>query len=109
MDKARFTLISFFDYNRDHEDGRHLLYYQFPTHYVFLQKEKVWRPRQRGIAISRVYQCEPNQEERFWLRLLLVIVPGPTSFKYLRTYQGVTYDTFKEACIARGLVEDDNH
>jgi hypothetical protein len=27
----------------------------------------------------------------------------------LRTYQEVTYNTFKEACIARDLVEDDNH
>ena len=36
MNEARSTLISFFDYNRDHEDGRYLLYYQFPTHYVFL-------------------------------------------------------------------------
>jgi hypothetical protein len=43
------------------------------------------------------------------LRLLLITVPGPTSFKYLRTYQGVTYNIFKEVCIARGLVEDDNY
>jgi hypothetical protein len=74
-----------------------------------LQREKVWRPRQKDTAVSRVYRCEPNQEKRFWLRLLLITVPGLTSFKYLRTYQGVTYDTFKEACIARGLVENDNH
>ena len=45
METAHSTLMGFFDYNRDHEDGRHLLYHQFPTHYVFLQKEKVWRPR----------------------------------------------------------------
>jgi hypothetical protein len=109
METAYSTLMSFFDYNRDHEDGRHLLYHQFPIHYVFLQREKVWRPRQRGTAVSRVYRCEPNQGERFWLRLLLVTVPGPTFFEYLRTYQGVTYDTFKKACIARGLVKDDNH
>jgi hypothetical protein len=45
IETAHFTFISFFDYNRNHEDERHLLYYQFPTHYVFLQREKVWRPR----------------------------------------------------------------
>jgi hypothetical protein len=31
------------------------------------------------------------------------------SFKYLRIYQGVTYDIFKKACIARDLVENDNY
>jgi hypothetical protein len=41
MNKTRFTLISFFNYNRDHEDKKYLLYYQFPIYYVFLQKEKV--------------------------------------------------------------------
>jgi hypothetical protein len=41
MNKARSTLISFFNYNRDYEDEKHLLYYQFPIYYVFLQKEKI--------------------------------------------------------------------
>jgi hypothetical protein len=45
METAHSTLMGFFDYNRDHENGRHLLYHQFPTHYVFLQREKVWQPR----------------------------------------------------------------
>jgi hypothetical protein len=40
METAHFTFISFFDYNRDHENKRHLLYYQFPTHYVHLKQEK---------------------------------------------------------------------
>jgi ATP-dependent DNA helicase PIF1 len=86
METAHSTLISFFDYNRDHEDGRYLLYYQFPTHYVYLKQEKRWRPRQRGTAVGRVYRCELTQGKRFWLRLLLVIISKPTSFEYLRTY-----------------------
>jgi hypothetical protein len=39
----------------------------------------------------------------------LITVSGPTSFEYLRTYQKVTYDIFKKACITRDLVENDNH
>jgi hypothetical protein len=109
LDESRSKLMTFFDYNRDHEDGRHLLYQQFPTYYVYKNQERAWQPRQRGTAVGRIYRCDPRQGERFWLRLLLITVPGPTSFEYLRTYQRVTYDTFKETCVARGLVEDDNH
>jgi hypothetical protein len=77
METAHSTLISFFDYNRDHEDGKHLLYYQFPTHYVYLKQEKRWRPRQRDTAVSRVYPFDGltplrgEWDEYFLLRVLL--------------------------------------
>ncbi|PAA58354.1 hypothetical protein BOX15_Mlig032255g8, partial [Macrostomum lignano] len=45
----------------------------------------------------------------FYLRLLLVNVRGPTSFEALRTVDGVLLPTFKAACQARGLLEDDRH
>ena len=32
---------------------------------------------------------------------------GPTSFDDLRTFEGVLYDNFKSACIARGLLDSD--
>ena len=36
------------------------------------------------------------------------MVKGPTSFENLRTVNGQLCDTFKLACVARGLLEDDN-
>lgn len=107
-ESACTTLMAFFDYNRDHEDGRHLLYHEFPSRYVF--SHGVWKRRRRrlGSAIGRIYSCTPNQGERFYLRLLLVSVPGPISFEDLRTVNGILYDTFQEACLARGLIENDN-
>jgi hypothetical protein len=105
-ESTRTTLMAFFDYNRDHDDGRHLLYHEFPSHYVF--RDGAWKRRKRpGSAIGRIYNCTPNQGERFYLRLLLVSVPGPTSFEDLRTLNNVLYDTFQEACLARGLIEND--
>jgi len=32
---------------------------------------------------------------------------GATSYEFLRTFEGQVYDTFKEACRARGLLQDD--
>src|SRR5687767_670667 len=54
-----------------------------------------------------MYFASPSQGERFYLRLLLTAVPGATSFEFLRTVDGVICATFKEACLARGLLEND--
>ena len=45
--------------------------------------------------------------ERFYLRMLLTIVKGPESYEELRAFGGVVYPTYKAACLARGLLEDD--
>ena len=45
LDRAQSTLTAFFRYNAEHADGRNYLYQQFPTHYVFHNKEREWRLR----------------------------------------------------------------
>jgi DNA replication protein DnaC len=55
-----------------------------------------------------MYHAYPTSGERFYLCLLLTTVPGATSFEYLRTFEGTLHPTFKDACIARGLLEDDS-
>jgi hypothetical protein len=41
--------------------------------------------------------------------MLLRILKGPTSSISLRTFQGITYETFQRICKAMGLLEDDTH
>jgi len=45
--------------------------------------------------------------ERYYLRLLLTVVCGAQSFDHLRTVDGLIHTTFKAACIALKLLEDD--
>jgi len=40
--------------------------------------------------------------------MLLTTVCGPESFEHLCTVDGTLYNTFRRACIARGLLDDDN-
>ncbi len=40
--------------------------------------------------------------------MLLNYVKGATSYKHLRTMDGIEHDTFKDACIAMGLLVDNN-
>ena len=54
-----------------------------------------------------MYFASPNCGERFYLRLLLTIVKGPKSFQSLRTVDNVVHDIFKLACVAMGLLEND--
>ena len=54
-----------------------------------------------------MYFVPPTAGERFYLRTLLTVAKGPRSFGELRTYNGVIHDTFHEACLVRGLLEDD--
>ncbi|PIA65621.1 hypothetical protein AQUCO_00100850v1 [Aquilegia coerulea] len=67
----------------------------------------MWTPRQDKFSIGRMYFANPNSGERFYLRLLLTVLKGPTSWADLKAFENVRYNTFKEACIARGLLEDD--
>jgi hypothetical protein len=54
-----------------------------------------------------MYSVSPKNIERFCLRLLLLHVPGATSFEDLRKVNGETYATFKETCQVLHLLADD--
>ena len=101
------TLTSFFQMNADSEDARQYYYHQFPEHFVWVPRG--WKPRQAGAPqIGHVYFVSPTAGKRFYLRLLLCHVKGPTSFADLRTVEGLCHPTFQAACVALGLLEDDN-
>lgn len=59
------------------------------------------------MAVGRIYFAHPSSGERFYMRMLLNFVKGSTSFESIRTVNGVTYPTFKAACYALGLLDDD--
>jgi hypothetical protein len=75
---------------------------------VWHKDTHIWTPRHMSFQIGRMYHAHPSAGERFYLCLLLTVVKGATSYEDLRTFQGVLYPTFREACIAYGLTEDDN-
>jgi hypothetical protein len=75
---------------------------------VWNKKSYKWTKRQRGFAIGRMYYAHPSSGERFYIRLLLTVVKGAKGFEHLRTFEGTVHPTFKAACIAHGLLEDDS-
>jgi len=85
-----------------------LLYPDCPSKLTWKADTKSWAPRQNGRTIGRVYFCPPSGGERFYLRMLLYHIPAPTSFEFLKTHDGVVYDTFQAACSARGYLATDD-
>ena len=54
-----------------------------------------------------MYVVGHHDSELFYLRRLLCLVRGATSFNDLRSFMGETYTSFKETCAARGMLLDD--
>ena len=64
--------------------------------------------RRRGGSrvISRMYSVSPLEQEKFFLRLLLLHRRGVTGYTDLRTIDGEVLSNFREACIRLHLLAD---
>ena len=65
-------------------------------------------PRKQGKTIARLVTVSPRDVERFYLRILLLRVPGACSFSDLKIFNGAVYPSYREAAFARGLINDDS-
>ena len=64
--------------------------------------------RKKDKAVNRIYHINPDAEERFFLHIFFITIPGPIFYKYLRTVNGVVCEIFKKAYLTRGLITDNN-
>ena len=102
------TLTEFFEMNRKDPKARKLLYKEFLEHYRWVAGKNVWQKRKtKTCQVGRIVYAHPAEGERYYLRVLLNHVRGPTSHEHLRTVCGITYSTCREACEKSGLVETD--
>ncbi|KAF0712114.1 Uncharacterized protein FWK35_00023214 [Aphis craccivora] len=110
------TLTAFF--NRLFRENVIIL--RYPKIFYMKQFAKKFNLRKQGIRYSheifqsdtlgRMYTIHPsNSECFFFLRILLHNVIGPMSFGYLKTVNGITYKSYREACQQLGLLKDDKH
>ncbi|WVZ73211.1 hypothetical protein U9M48_021552 [Paspalum notatum var. saurae] len=102
----RSMLTAYFEANRQDKEASGILYRDFPEHYTW-QQGKVWQRRKRnGGQVGRIVSAHPAEGERYYLRVLLNHVAGATCYDDLRTVDGVTLPTFREAaCDAPGISE----
>ncbi|XP_019151940.1 PREDICTED: uncharacterized protein LOC109148659 [Ipomoea nil] len=93
--------------NQNFKEASLLTYIEMPTKFVWKKDMREWHPRKKGSSIGRLFYVPPASGEIYYLRCLLNIVHGPKSYKDIRTVNGVEYLTFRDACYAHGLLDDD--
>ncbi len=120
-------LTAFFDLNKHDDLAKNILYIDIPKYFTWKIGSKEtpphWKRRERGLAdetsdftsnaIGRINRISFNahQSELYYLRVLLHHKKGPTCYKDLKTVdidgKEVVSDTFQEACLMLGLIDDD--
>jgi hypothetical protein len=105
-EKTMLTALT--ELNRNDASARQFTYQELPTHFIWDRGKKLWKRRQCGSSIGRLYFVSPTAGERFYLRTLFTTVKGPTSWEDLRTFNGVHHPMFHGACLACGLLENDD-
>ncbi|XP_058751494.1 uncharacterized protein LOC131624562 [Vicia villosa] len=67
----------------------------------------MWKPRKKGFTIGRLIWVPPSTGELYYLRMMLTVVKGPTTYEEIRKVGDRQYDSFRDACFAIGFLEDD--
>lgn len=93
--------------NSHDEFAKTLTYAEFPKWFVWNKKTKEWTTRQRKKSFGRIHHFTPTAGDLFYMRMLLNKATGATCFEDLRTVDGIIYRTYKEACFALNLLNDD--
>nr|XP_012563438.1 unnamed protein product [Hydra vulgaris] len=101
-------LTAWFKLKSENEGTHRYSYVDIPYQFVFDDKHCKWKVRQRGgnKVIVRMYKVSPTGE-LFFLRLLLLKAKGASSWEDLHTVNGIVLETFREACVFNGLLQDD--
>lgn len=99
--------LAWFEANLNHVEGRDLTYAEFPTRFVYDNEQRKWRLRKKGKSVGRLQYIPQGVGELYYMRLLLTIQRGCTSYASLRTVNGNVHDNFQKACDELGLLADD--
>ncbi|GJW86154.1 DNA helicase PIF1, ATP-dependent [Tanacetum coccineum] len=105
IDVTMFT--DWFELNKCDPAARAHTYAEITKHYVWHEKDKLWKQRKQRKCIGRLIYSSLASGERYYLKMLLNVVRGVQGFKELMTVNNRLYATFKETSFAYGLLNDD--
>ncbi|KAL7084236.1 hypothetical protein ACP275_14G212700 [Erythranthe tilingii] len=103
----RSKFLAWMEANSTYNEAKGLTYAEFPTKFVWKQPLRAWNPRKNGFSVGRIHYVAPESGELYYLRILLNIIKGSSSYTELRTINNMVYPTFRDACYAIGMLDDD--
>ncbi|XP_058790182.1 uncharacterized protein LOC131663668 [Phymastichus coffea] len=98
LNNSSSMLLDYFTLNATNETARQYYYPEIPKYFTY-KKRKI---------NGRMFSVSPMQIELFHLRLLLLHVKGATNYNDLKTVDNELHPTFTSACLALGIIEDDD-
>ena len=101
-------LTEYFSMNKINNKTQTLLYKEFPRHFVWSQRDKIWMTRKQRNVIGRVVLVNPTDSERYYLRLLLNHIRGATSFEHFKNVNDTLTSSFREVALSHGLLDTDD-
>jgi hypothetical protein len=101
-------LTAFFKANERYTSAHTITYPQFPSKFTWNYSQKCWYPRKAAKTSGRMVFVPPNAGEKFYACLLLSVATDVRSFAGLRRVGNIQFSTYHKACLARGLLADDN-
>ncbi|XP_058746103.1 uncharacterized protein LOC131618973 [Vicia villosa] len=66
-----------------------------------------WKPRKRGRTIGRLIWVPPSTGELYYLRMMLMVVKGPTCYEDIKKVGGIVRESYRDACFEMGFLNDD--
>jgi hypothetical protein len=99
--------LAWFKANQQYEEGRNLTYAEFPSKFTYFEEDRMWQPRKSGYSIGRLAYVPVGAGELYYLRILLTLQRGCTSYESVRTVKGVVCHSFQDACYALYLLQND--
>ncbi|XP_058768606.1 uncharacterized protein LOC131642370 [Vicia villosa] len=75
--------------NAKYEEAQTLTYGQFVSKFVYHKKKREWKPRKKGFTIGRLIWVPPTTGELFYLRMMLTVAKGPTTYEEIRTVDNI--------------------
>ena len=87
--------LAWMETNKLYVDGKQLTYAEFPTRFVYNKDDKRWQQRKQGYSISKLHYVPPGTGELYYMRILLIMQQGCTSYDSIQTVNGIRYRTFQ--------------
>nr|GEZ91652.1 hypothetical protein [Tanacetum cinerariifolium] len=102
-------LTAFFELKQTDTEARQHLYKDILKFYTWNKSTRKWNRQKQGKMRGRMVSANLAEGERFYLRVILQHVKGPTGFDYLYTVTDVLYTTFCRAALERVLIKTDDY
>ncbi|KAM3321848.1 hypothetical protein P3S67_002999 [Capsicum chacoense] len=100
--------LIWFEENKEFPEAKELTYAEFPLKFVWKKDSKKWEKRKTSaFSIRRIFFVPPVSGELYYLRLLLNVIRGAKIFEDLKKVNNRDHTTFRDACYALALLDDD--